>query len=181
MKKKLFSVLAVLWLTLFGFTNADSVSFSSINWDYSPKTLVLTKDYSFNSDTVINNSCSLSRCELAIIWGGKRCYITSSNWNLYFDWCSNLPARSYTLSNCAWNGFDWCYNSITLKLPNPPIVQWGTDAFSGVLTSVSSSISEFIPYIVYIWIGLLGACIWFVAIKRLLNRLKSKVLNPFRK
>lgn len=156
-----------------------SVSFSSINWDYSPKTFELTNDFSFNSDTVLSNSCSSSRCELALIWWGKRCYITNSNWNLYFDWCSNLPARSYTLTNCAWNGFNWCYNSISLKLPDPPVVEDKT-VFWSVITWISDTMWEFIPYMVYLWLWTLIISLSFVAVKWLMVWIWNKIKKYFR-
>ena len=118
----------------------------------------------------------------------------SGNWSLalyYSDWTEIWHVHNWDIVSL--QSWKWikifaeydCVNSLPLaisyKQVNIPVLESWTSAFSGVLTSVSSSVSEFIPYIVYIWIWLLTASIWFVAIKRLLNRLKSKVLNPFRK
>lgn len=50
---------------------------------------------------------------------------------------------------------------------------------SPVITWLENSINEFIPYVVYVWLGVLGVIIWFVAIKRLINRTRSKSLWVF--
>lgn len=166
MTKKLFSILAILWLTLFGFSNAYEYSNAiTFQWSYNIWTEALgfqVVDWSWN--IMVNWRGS---------WSCWKNLTNISNWDEYF----------FEEIGCGVNWTFWSNNTITIKLiyPDPPLIQWGTEAFSGVLTSVSSSVSEFIPYIVYIWIWLLTASIWFVAIKRLINRLKSKFLNPFRK
>lgn len=73
--------------------------------------------------------------------------------------------------------------------PNPEEVPWGSSSWSSllpvwsltpVITNLWTTVSEFIPYIVYIWVWILGAIIWFVAIRWLINRIRSKTLSPFR-
>lgn len=51
---------------------------------------------------------------------------------------------------------------------------------SPVITWLSSAVVEIIPYIVYIWLWVLGAILWFVAIKWLINWIRSKILSPFK-
>ena len=55
----------------------------------------------------------------------------------------------------------------------------GTGALAPIITSLSSTLTEFIPYVVYVGLGVLGAVIWFVAIKWLMNWTRAKVLGTF--
>lgn len=59
------------------------------------------------------------------------------------------------------------------------ILSWGTTALDPILNSLSSTLTEFIPYVVYIGLGVLGAVIGFVAIKWLMNWTRAKVLGTF--
>ena len=60
------------------------------------------------------------------------------------------------------------------------VSDWLISQFQGVLLSFWLVISEFIPYVVYIWLWILSVIIWFFAIKWLINRLKNKTLTFFR-
>lgn len=62
---------------------------------------------------------------------------------------------------------------------NTPILSGGTQAFDGIITSLNTTLSEFIPYVVYVGLGVLGAVLWFVAIKWLMNWTRAKVLGTF--
>ena len=59
------------------------------------------------------------------------------------------------------------------------ILAGGTWALAPIITSLSSTLSEFIPYVVYVGLGVLGAVIGFVAIKWLMNWTRAKVLWTF--
>ena len=59
------------------------------------------------------------------------------------------------------------------------ILSGGTAALQPIITSLSSTLTEFIPYVVYVGLGVLGAVIWFVAIKWLMNWTRAKVLGTF--
>ena len=59
------------------------------------------------------------------------------------------------------------------------ILSQGTGALAPIITSLSSTLTEFIPYVVYVGLGVLGAVIWFVAIKWLMNWTRAKVLGTF--
>lgn len=178
MKKKLFSVLAVLWLTFFGFTNADYQLIESVSCTYNRCEWQQRIDININWYDKIK--IDTNNCTDWQYWTLKVKY----DWKQQFLTCWNLPKILENIKTFSiWsdsNSRD-ITNTYQIYWYVPPIVEWGTEVFSGVLTSVSSSVSEFIPYIVYIWIWILTASIWFVSIKWLLNRLKSKVLNPFRK
>ena len=59
------------------------------------------------------------------------------------------------------------------------ILSWGTQEFDGIITSLETTMSEFIPYVVYVGLWVLGAIIWFVAVKWLMNWVRAKVLWTF--
>lgn len=64
------------------------------------------------------------------------------------------------------------YTSVSSSMP--------VSSLSPVVNWLSNTVSEFIPYIVYIWVWILSVLIWFVAIKRLINWIRNKILSPFR-
>ena len=59
------------------------------------------------------------------------------------------------------------------------LLSGGTTALEPIITSLTSTISEFIPYVVYVWLGVLGAVVGFVAVKWLMNWTRAKVLGTF--
>lgn len=59
------------------------------------------------------------------------------------------------------------------------ILSGWTTALQPIITSLSTTLTEFIPYVVYVGLGVLGAVIWFVAIKWLMNWTRAKVLWTF--
>lgn len=59
------------------------------------------------------------------------------------------------------------------------VLSGGTTALQPIITSLGDTLTEFIPYVVYVWLGVLGAVIWFVAIKWLMNWTRAKVLWTF--
>ena len=59
------------------------------------------------------------------------------------------------------------------------LVSGGTAALEPVLTWLQSAITEFIPYLVYVGLGIITATIGFVAIKWLMNWTSAKVRGTF--
>lgn len=59
------------------------------------------------------------------------------------------------------------------------LLSWWTASLQPILTSLTTTINEFIPYVVFIGLGVLGAVIGFVAIKWLMNWTRAKVLWTF--
>lgn len=59
------------------------------------------------------------------------------------------------------------------------ILSWWTASLEPIVTSLSTTLTEFIPYVVYVGLGVLGAVIGFVAIKWLMNWTRAKVLGTF--
>ena len=59
------------------------------------------------------------------------------------------------------------------------ILSGGTTALSPIIESLGDVMTEFIPYVVYIWLWVLGAVIGFTAIRWLMNWTRAKVLGTF--
>ena len=59
------------------------------------------------------------------------------------------------------------------------LLAWGTWALAPVLTGLQSAITEFIPYLVYLGLGIITATIGFVAIRWLMNWTQAKVRGTF--
>ena len=59
------------------------------------------------------------------------------------------------------------------------MLEGGTTALEPVLTGLSETITEFIPYLVYIGLGIITATIGFVAIRWLMNWTSAKVRGTF--
>lgn len=56
---------------------------------------------------------------------------------------------------------------------------WWVGALNPIISSLQNTFVEFIPYIVYIWLWILGAVIWFFAIRWLVNWVRAKVYWTF--
>lgn len=72
---------------------------------------------------------------------------------------------------------------LTSIMPTYPevgtILSWGTAQLEPVITGVKSIMVEFIPYVIYIAIGVLIATLGFVAVKWLMNWMSRRVTWTF--
>ena len=197
MKKYLLT--ALLWVFAFvGFVSADTV------WNYSSddeiSTLTvsnssytiglydyLTSDYWYfcisssdfpyyiGIDWVISTPIyvnSSSYCSSSLVYADTDLFFYSDSSlqdSKNIDWTVYISSSeiTYSSSSGGWDSGD------------SPLLSGWTTAFSGIISSLGSAVSEFIPYVAYIWIWLLGAIIWFVAIKRLINRIRAKIFWTF--
>ena len=104
-----------------------------------------------------------------------------SNWVIMFsDAWFNPTSNTRFQAICEWN---WNWNMefhYQWILPDPPLVPWWTANFTPVITGLTSSINEFIPYVVYIGLWVLWVLISFVAIKWLINWVRSKIFSSFK-
>ena len=172
--------------TIFSLTLSDSSSVSvenllSINQDIFGSDFyvcISTNDipYYFNYDWALENPISS-------VSSSNYCSSDSfSVWDYEFYFTSDLE---YTSKNLNWTFYfssspityssssDWDSSDSSWLLP------WWTWTFWWIISSLGSAVSEFIPYVAYIWLWLLGAIIWFVAIKRLINRVRAKIFWTF--
>jgi len=59
------------------------------------------------------------------------------------------------------------------------LASW-TATLEPVLGGLQSAVSEFVPYIVYIWLGVLVATIGFTAVRWLMNWTSAKIKGTFK-
>lgn len=176
MKKYLLSLL-IVWLSFIWFSSAVNVSW---NWSsYSPNLVhfnwwwIFRENFSCNEElnccmlNVLDSSnsfvCQVSYCNDE--WDFFGCDV-ELEWDYYliydpihdFNWPFTLISISSATSVWWWNEWwnDWWDSELIWQLS--PVITW-----------LENSINEFIPYVVYIWLGVLGVIIWFVAIKWLIN------------
>ena len=193
---KIFLSLFVSLIWFIGFSSA-SYTFTSSESDwfyfYSPSDFTLSDDLEVS---VLDYSCSFNTCQLKLDWSEydenrmmPECIITYSNWNISLDWTCNFSAQTIETSNPNYDSS--AFSSITIwdssenvwwwtDDNSSGIISWWVSAFTPIISSVSSIISEFIPYVVYIGLGILGVIIWFVAIKRLINWIRAKIFSSFK-
>lgn len=178
MKKKFFIPWIIAWLFFIGsFCSSQFVDFITSSW-------------------IIECTTSNKNCWVI---SSPSCYwvysvnISSNDWSPFMleYWNHALPSvssQSLTL-NCWVNVFvKWPYDSkpssdfnVNYNLSYESVSSsMPVSSLSPVVNWLRNTILEFIPYIVYVWIWILSALIWFVAIKRLINRLRNKTLSPFK-
>ena len=68
-----------------------------------------------------------------------------------------------------------------MNFPTQPaqLLSGWTATLKPVLDWLQSTITEFIPYCVYIWLGVLVCTFWFVAIRWLMNWTSAKIKGSF--
>ena len=178
---KLFKYLSLFVLSFICFF---SCSYATVLPSFNPSWFTVT------SSTSLNWSVSEWGLNLIAVWDSQirdRYWRTcttlklSSNW-WYNCWGSNgssfwwvtLSPWEYILS-CDW--ITDCSSSATLIWHS---FVSSKSVFSSVIWNLWLTISEFIPYVVYIWLWVLGVLIWFVAIKWFINWIRRKILSPFK-
>ena len=82
----------------------------------------------------------------------------------------NITSQS---NNWWWDDYNWS-GTISQVLPN-----WFSD-LSPVITWIYDVVKQILPFIVYLWIGVLICTLWFYAIKWLMNWLSWKITKYFR-
>lgn len=176
MKRKLFIPWIIAWLFFIGsFCSAWNLGDyhlwyrGTVSWIFSPW-------YSYQViplDNYMSENHLRLTCETRYTENKARCW----------KWCS-FDIDSLLNEGCALDSFTLtCYESpcnFTIDFVAPPLLPWWQQALSWVVSNLTNSVNEFIPLIVYIWIWIICALIWFVSIKRLINRFRSKTLSPFK-
>lgn len=188
MKKYLLT--ALLWVFAFvGFTNATNYTFEWIPsiW-YNPDEIVFDNDFTISSSSIVSYSCTAWSCYILVEdeeW--NTCNIDYYDEDFAID-CENFIAwQTYTFRLASWDDpfdfiiiSDWQNSSGgSDSSSNTPLLSGWTTVFSWIISSLWSVMSEFIPYVAFVGLWLLGAIIGFVAIKRLVNRIRAKILWTF--
>lgn len=92
-----------------------------------------------------------------------------------YNWFWTINTLSNKCSQCKFYVFRWWSLKYTIYYDKMPVSE-----LSPVINWLESSINEFIPYVVYVWLWLLSAVIWFFAIKWLLRFVKWSTLSVFK-
>lgn len=164
--------LVVSFLCIWAYSSAQCVSSVNLWGDMNPKFINI--ECSQNTQVDLTVSC----------WWGW--------WILSFP---NLP--TWTIRNINYSEFIsrlssvWCNSSNVDFFSLKRYYQWGgcivnyeqdwicVWTFSPVINWLKSSVNEFIPYVVYVWLWILTSLLWFVAIRWLINWVKRKLLIVF--
>lgn len=83
------------------------------------------------------------------------------SWKIYY---STSPV-TYSSSSGGWDSWT--------------LLPWWEGDLSWIISWLNSVIDEFLPYLVYIWLGLITSTIWFIAVRWLVGRTSSKVRWTF--
>lgn len=207
MKKYLLT--ALLWLFgLVSFASAEIITFnySESDWAYNPSYYNNSSEVQLSlsywdcvaSDPEMGASCGFSFIDNQNnhIWD-----IYYEEWRFYYNdtWIYNsedivftLPAWDYGIESP--QGF-W-YSTITFNVSSVSggddwtwwdswnwtwdiLLPWWEWSLSWIITWLNSTITEFIPYLVYLWLWIITVVIWFVAIRWLVNRTQAKIRWSF--
>lgn len=178
MKKYLLSLFVVPFLFI-GFSDAKSYTFTS-DWSwgaYTPSSVNI--DVAINSLQVKEFVCDCSKCSIA--WGtvpGRTNYSCSNGaGTVRCSWSG--PSWTLYLKNWFWETSGYCDFKKFVLTDWQFDIYW--DWFDKVLNWLTSTVNEYWPYLIYIWLGVLGVVFWFFAIKRLMNRVRAKILSMFKK
>lgn len=118
------------------------------------------------------------------------------------DWVSPELRACAWYSTCQWyeisawtykaTSTDEVFDSVSFTISATPpsawwddwdnswsLLPWGENDLSWIISWLSNTINEFIPYLVYLGLWIITALIWFVAIRWLINRTSSKVRWTF--
>lgn len=60
----------------------------------------------------------------------------------------------------------------------PILASWNA-TFDPAINGLKAVMSEFIPYVVYVWLGIIVAVLGFVAIRWLINWVRAKIFDTF--
>lgn len=208
MKKYLFTALLWLfWLVSFASAETITFNFSQSDWVYNPISYInssevqLTLDY---YDCLSDVGWGWSSCGFAFVDNNNFNYIWNvyyKEWRLYFnddlvynseDIVFTLPAWDYGIRSRQgywfstitfdvssvsggdewtwWDSWNWTWWGL---LP------WWESDLSWIITWLNSTITEFIPYLVYLGLWIITVVIWFVAIRWLVNRTQAKIRWTF--
>lgn len=154
-------------------------SFESDGWTFQLKSFVVPTD----DDYDIGSYCyfwleidNTQVCSIDIDIEDNSVSENTCNWYNVPEWTVSMSSsvgsvcKSITFS--IGSSSEW-WDSWGSLLP------WWEWDLSWIISWLNSVIDEFLPYLVYIWLGLITATIWFIAIRWLVNRTSSKVRWTF--
>lgn len=174
-------------LSIVSFTNAEDLKLLksyTFNTSDSPSTIGINmSDYCDSSDQLKYDSICV---KISPIW---------DIWNAWFDFgCTHLQIKTYLTPTCIslsdvrcgctsnniklyWSNFAWSSVFVYTKVPTLPI---NNQSLTPAINWLHDTVWEIIPYVLYIWIWVLLAILWFYWIRRLVNRIVWKINSIFR-
>ena len=165
-----------------------SINWTDCSWYYDYKTVM-----DWNNFCCYNYWDAVSAVVSVVDWSS--CFqINKSDWisfwkyatvnQLFCDWYPLVDPFISAWQFCIWpksNNTNSMQLNVDIQQPEVPwLVPWWVSAFSWVVSSLVSSVGEFIPYVSYIWFWILGSVIWFFAIKWLIVRVRRKIFWSFK-
>lgn len=198
MKKFLLTLtLSVIWFI--GFSSAFTIT--NNGWIYTPSVINFSESITipeFNFDEYFPSySCTDSNdCCIAFSNGVQNCEIYKDKWLASYWDCSDL-IWNYQVVSCSYITYFWTFDSLDVGIPGVSSVSennWNNN-WSGTISQIlpnwfsdlSPAISwiydvihQLLPYVVYIWIGVLISVLWFYAIKWLMSFMSWKIRKYFK-
>lgn len=176
MKRYLLSLL-VVWLSFIWFSNWQFLDDLVINCNKtSPcsNTSIIQlwddKSYSITPPGLVDwNPCNIGATLYMSDWTQKGVYFNYMfNFNSYPDVTAISFSRWYSSKlDCSIT-----IKAVTNKMP--------VSALTPAIDWLKGTVFEIIPYVVFIWIWMLLATIWFYAVRRLVNWLAWKINSNFK-
>lgn len=173
MKKYLLSLLITFCL-LIGFSSASSISTTCNQRGCS------VCDYTTSNYCCFNVPSKTQ--QVIISWpSSSPLSLNGSNWKDYnlplvLDYSDTLvPCIAYKMYKYSSVNYD--YN---IEFVPSPTIPWWRDWLTPAINWLKGTVFELIPYVVFIWIWMLLATIWFYAIRRLVNWLIWKINSNFK-
>lgn len=140
------------------------------------------------TDSNYFSTCNKYACQWSNPW--FKTFRCSWNWTMTISYNTSSSNGLSKDISCPWNfDIDWVdwINFIYRENSQSDFVIYVSSSatpswyFSPVVSWLLTSINEFIPYVVYVSLGILWVLIWFVAIRWLILWIRSKVFNSFNK
>lgn len=141
------------------------------------------------------DSFTLEYCEdIWLILNNEECTFDEERWQriCILEWNTNI---TYTSNNDNNTAFEYFELRIAMQDEQYRITwiielewwEWWDNSWNDLISSawviinwLENTVNEVIPYVVYIWLWILGLIIWFVAIRWLINFIRNNILTPFK-
>lgn len=185
MKKYLLSLLIVPFLSIGSYINAENFTVNCTAYVGCTPEIVYTRDNLQDENSIcITNLQEWINVKVITEYDEYSIYTYEEMQSNNFCVARKIKWIWFTADNVDWektfNIIWWWLVDSTTNNNWWSILEWWTANFTPVITGLTNSINEFIPYVVYIGLWVLSVLIWFVAIKRLINWIRAKIFSSFK-
>lgn len=180
-------IFTLVWI--FNFSSAYQSSIECIDWTCNPSPFYESAEavnVCFSADEMISDDPDLDsdfyyylvtyydrddniQFDVLNLWST---ICISSLWSVYLQTPSNISSLSWVISVEVW----WIWNDENFWWT---ILNWFSD-LTPAIDWLKVTIALLIPYVVYIWIWVLLAVLWFYAIRWLVNWMSNKINSYFK-